>query len=105
MTTIYNTTTKELMEAEVIANGMDFLQDVMGNCGLVRSTMDDVDFELDAEDSAWWLRWAEREQRILDTAEEMGEMATDMLVELSAQYGEDLELLQDMEERALGITD
>lgn len=92
MTTIYNTTTKELMEAEVIANGMDCLQDVMGNWGLVMSTMDDVDFELDDEDASWWLRWAEREQRIIDTAEEMGERATDMLAELSAQYGEDLEL-------------
>lgn len=105
MTTIYNTTTKELIEAEVVTAGMDFLADVMGGCGLERSERDDADFDLDDDDAAWWLRWAEREQRITDRAEELGEEADMIICGLTAEYGQNMELLQDMEERALGITD
>ena len=105
MTTIYNTSTNEKVELELISNGMDFLPDVMGGCGLERSARDDADFDLDDDDAAWWLRWAEREQRIIDRAEELGEEADMILCGLAAEYGHDMELLQDMEEKALGITD
>lgn len=102
-TRIYNTTTGEVHEAELVSDGLNFLSDVMGNSGVEASDRDDADFELDDDETEWWLRWARREQRILDTANELGEDAINAVAWLAAGYGYDLELLQDKEEELLGI--
>lgn len=100
-TRIHNTSTGEIVEATLISNGIDFLFDVMGNSGAKLSEREDAEFDLDDYETHWWLRWAEREQRILDKTEELGEEAEGVIAQLAAEYGHDFELLQDKEEEFL----
>jgi len=74
MTIIRNTDTGELVEIELIyrKSGADFLFDVIAGCGNLMSGEDGVDFELDGGETAWWIRWAGREQRINDSIDELG---------------------------------
>ena len=102
-TRIHNTDTGEIVEATLIRNGIDFLFDVMGNSGAKWSEREDAEFDLDNSETEWWLRWAEREQRILDRTEELGEEAEEAICRLAGEFGHDLELLQDKEEEYLGI--
>ena len=107
-TKIFNTTTKETVELELLSDGIDFLADVIGGCDqecrYVSEDMDtDARFAMDDEDLGWWIRWTEREQRILDKTEELGDEAQQAIAGLAAEYGSDLELLQDKEEEYLGI--
>jgi len=102
-TKIFNTTTKETVELEVISDGQDFLADVIGGLGIYDNDVDDADFAMDDDDLAWWKVWAEREQRILDKANELGEEAIQAISELAEQYGHDMDVLQDREEEYLGI--
>lgn len=104
-TKIYNTTTGEIVEAELISDGVNFLFDVMGGSGVEASERDDADFDLPDDEVDWWVRWAEREQRILDKANELGEDAINEVAKLADKYGHDFELLQDKEEELLGITE
>ena len=109
-TKIFNTTTKETVELELICDGQDFLADVIGGCdqdGRYASEDMDTDamFAMDEEDLDWWVRWTEREQRILDKTEELGDEAQRAIAGLAAEYGSDLELLQDKEEEYLGIAE
>lgn len=106
MTKIFNTDTNEVVELQVVSDGQDFLAEVIGNSdqqGHWLTERDDADFEMDEADCAWWERWAEREQAILDKANEMGEPAIEKLCELAGEYGHDFEELQDKEEEYLGI--
>lgn len=101
-TRIHNTSKGEIVEAKLItSNGIDFLFDVMGNSGVPASVIDEAEFDLDDYETEWWLRWAEREQRILDKTEELGEEAEMVIAQLAAEYGHDFELLQDKEEEFL----
>ena len=106
-TKIFNTTTKETVELELRSDGQDFLADVIGGCDqdgrYASEDMNDAEFAMDGEDLGWWVRWTEREQRILDKANELGEEAVDGICRLAAEYGHDMELLQDKEEEYLGI--
>ena len=52
---------------------------------------------------SWWERWTGREQAINDRIEELGDDAQQAVAGLAAEYGHDLELLQDKEEEYLGI--
>lgn len=107
-TTIYNTDTKELVKLEVISDGQDFLAEVIGGCDqegkwASEDMPEGADFAMDEMEMSWWERWAEREQRILDRANELGEAAIQRICELADDYGHDMELLQDEEEEYLGI--
>lgn len=102
-TRIYNTSTDEVIEAQLTSDGQDFLFEVMGYSGVDVSEREDAEFELAQDELDWWLRWAEREQRILDTTNELGEDAINAIADLAAEYGYDLEVLQDKEEELLGI--
>lgn len=104
-TKIYNTTTGEIIEAAVKSDGQDFLCDVMAGSGVEPSERDDADFDLADDETEWWLRWAEREQRINDRANELGEDAINAICGLATEYGYDLELLQDESEKLLGIVE
>ena len=108
MTVIYNTDTKSIVKLQVISDGQDFLADVIGGCdqGGTWASVDmpeNADFAMSGEELEWWEKWAEREQRILDRANEIGEAAVEKLCELASIYGNDFELLQDKEEEFLGI--
>lgn len=107
-TKIFNTTTKKMVELELICDGQDFLTDVINGCDqdgryASEDMPDDAYFAMDDEDLDWWIRWTEREQRILDKTEELGDEAQQAIAGLAAEYGSDLELLQDKEEEYLGI--
>ena len=107
-TKIFNTDTKETVELSVIVDGQDFLAEVIGGCdydGSWASTEmpDDAQFAMSGEAIDWWERWAEREQVILDNVEELGDDAQHMVAKLAADYGYDMELLQEKEEEYLGI--
>lgn len=107
-TKIFNTTTKQTVELELICDGQDFLADVINGCDqdgryASEDMPDDAHFAMDDEDLDWWTRWTEREQRILDKTEELGDEAQQAIAGLAAEYGSDLELLQDKEEEYLGI--
>ena len=101
-TKIYNTTTNEVVEAEVKIDGQDFLFETMAQYGVEPSDRDDAEFELDQEETEWWLRYAEREQGIMDAANEAGEVMLEAIARISAEYS-DLEALQDRLEGFLGI--
>lgn len=103
-TRIYDTTTKEVVEATVISGGQDFLFEIMKNNGVVPSERDDAEFELDGEETEWWLRYARREQRIVESMNEQGDEAIMgvALISSSNSYN-DLEELQDALEDFLGI--
>lgn len=107
-TKIFNTDTKQTTTLELICDGQDFLAEVIGGCDQQgRYASEDMDtdaaFAVDSDDLAWWERWAEREQRILDKVEELGDEAQQAIAGLAEEYGSDLELLQDKEEEYLGI--
>lgn len=107
-TKIYNTDTKTIAELEVITDGQDFLFEVIGGCNqdgmyYTEDMPDYADFAMDTENLEWWIRWAEREQRILDESQSRGEDAIQAMCDLAGEYGYDMELLQDKEEEWLGI--
>lgn len=103
-TRIYNTTTNEVVEATVIGDGQDFLFEIMKNNGVLPAERDDAEFELDDEETEWWLRYARREQRIIESMNEQGEEAIMgvALISSSNSYN-DPEELQDRLEEFLGI--
>lgn len=107
MTNIFNTGTKEVTSLAVVSDGMDFLSDVIGGCYFADEvTTEDMpegcDFAMTDEDVRWWTRWAEREQAIIDAANEIGEEAIEGITRLSMQYS-DFEELQYAEEKFLGL--
>lgn len=107
-TRIYNTDTKEITELEVITDGQDFLAEVIGGCDCKgewasADMPDDANFAMSSEELEWWERWAEREQAINDRIEELGDDAQHAVAGLAADYGYDMELLQEKEEEYLGI--
>lgn len=101
-TKIRNTDTGELVEIALIhgPSGPDFLCDVMGGAGCTLSDEDGIDFALDAEEVAWWTRWAEREQRINDTIEERG---LENIIPCFYDGAPDWESAQDEYEKFLGL--
>lgn len=106
-TKIYNTDTKEIVELSVISDGQDFIGEVIGQCNTdgmfyAEDMPETAEFAMDAESVSWWERWAEREQAILDKANEVGEEAIQAICDLANEY-DDMELLQDKEEEYLGI--
>lgn len=105
---IYDTQAKTITKLELISDGQDFLSDVIGGCNqdgcyYTEDMPDEADFAMDSQTLAWWEDWAEREQVILDTANEIGEEAIERLCELAGEYGHDMEALQVEEEKYLGI--
>ena len=74
MTVIRNTDTGEIVEIELIdrASGESFLTDVIANSGRCVSGDEGIDFDFSADETEWWVRWAEREQRINDAIDEQG---------------------------------
>lgn len=107
-TKIYNTETNEVVELTLMSDGQDFLADVIGGCdqagGWASEDMpESAEFAMTSEELAWWEDWAEREQVILDRANEIGEEAIEKLSELAMDYGHDMETLQVEEEKFLGI--
>lgn len=109
MATIYNTDTREIIEAACIVDGQDILADVMGNSGLetIQPWADEGDttwaFALDADEAAWWIRWAEREERIAAAYEDANEEQRLAYERAVDEYGYDFEAQQDAEEAALGL--
>lgn len=101
-TTIYNTTTGEVEELSYYVDGQDFLFDTMANAGMELSERDDVDFELDQEEIDWWVRWAEREERIKERMSGLSEDELETIREIS-YFHDDWTEIQDNIERFLGI--
>lgn len=109
-TKIFNTDTNEVITLRVMSDGQDFLAEVIGGCDqegkwASEDMPNGADFAMNDIELSWWERWAEREQRILDKTEELGDEAQQAIAGLAADYGNDLELLQDKEEEYLGITE
>lgn len=107
-TKIFNTDTNEVVELQVLTDGQDFLAEVIGGCDqegkwASEDMPDSADFAMSDIELSWWERWAEREQRIIDKSQEMGEDAINAIVDLVDLYGSDMEALQDAEEEFLGI--
>lgn len=106
-TKIFNTDTKAITELELLNDGQDFLAEVIGGCNqdgcyFTEDMPEEADFAMDAESLEWWERWAEREQRINDKANELGEEAIKAIVTMAADNS-DMEYAQDLEEEYLGI--
>ena len=107
-TKIYNTETNEVVELTLMSDGQDFLADVIGGCYQAgkwasEDMPENAEFAMTSEELAWWEDWAEREQRILERANEIGEEAIEKLCELARDYGHDMEILQVEEEKYLGL--
>lgn len=107
-TMIWNTETHEMSELALISDGQDFLAEVIGGCNqdgcyYTDDMPDEADFAMDTKSLEWWERWTGREQIINDRIEELGDDAQHAVAGLAAEYGHDLELLQDKEEEYLGI--
>ena len=99
-TKIWNIDTHEMTELTLMSDGLNFLDEVIGGCDqdgmfYTEDMPEEADFAMDSENLAWWEDWAEREQVILDKANEIPELAMD--------YGHDMEMLQVEEEKFLGI--
>lgn len=106
-TRIWNTETKTITELQLLNDGINFLDDVIGACNqdgmfYTEDMPEDADFAMDTENLEWWERWSEREQRINDTAQERGEDAVATVVKIAANNS-DMEYAQDLEEEYLGI--
>lgn len=105
MTTIYATDTDTIHEAEFIFNGQDALADMMGNNGVMTNHDHDCDFEMTEEEALWWVRWAEREERVNEASKEATQEQWCELLAAAEIYSSDLEAMQNEEERILGIED
>lgn len=101
-TRVYNTTTREVEELVYMADGNDFLFDSMANAGMELSEREDSDFELDQEEIDWWVRWAEREERIKERMSGLGEEEIEAIREIS-YFSDGWEEIQDKVEEFLGI--
>lgn len=106
-TKIYNTDTRETVELSLVNDGQDFLFEVISGCDqqgnwASEDMPENAEFAMNDSDLEWWTRWAEREQAILDKANEIGEDATNELCRLADEYS-DMEDLQTAEEKYLGI--
>ena len=100
-TRIKNTTTGEIIELEFISNGIDFLADVLGGCGI---DSDEDGWLLDERDIAWWTQWCEREERITDAYKQADKATRTECEQAVIEFGHDYDTLQDVQEEILGIT-
>lgn len=100
MTTITVTETAQTINAECIIDGIDILADVMGGCGVEQ---DERGFVLDSEQADWWVRWAEREERIATAYAQADEETRAEYERAIVNLGYDMEALQDEQESILGI--
>lgn len=105
MARIWITDKEKVSEIRCLADGQDMMCDIIGGNdseGQYATTRDDADFEMSEADFLWWEDWAEREERILDRANEIGEEAVDEVARLGTEYC-DLDLLHAAQERYLGL--
>lgn len=100
-TRIKNTTTGEIIELECLSNGIDFLSDVLGGCGI---DSDEDGWLLDERDIAWWTQWCEREERITDAYRQADKATRTEREQAVIEFGHDYDTLQDVQEEILGIT-
>jgi len=100
-TRIKNTTTGEIIELEFLSNGIDFLADVLGGCGI---DSDEDGWLLDERDIAWWTQWCEREERITDAYKQADKATRTECEQAVIEFGHDYDTLQDVQEEILGIT-
>lgn len=100
MTEIRNTTTDELVEIECIIDGIDIIADVMGGTGVDH---DGEHFAMAEDEIDWWTRWAAREERIADAYGNADASTRVVYEQAISEYGYDMELLQDEQERILGL--
>lgn len=100
-TRIKNTDTGEIVELEFISNGIDFLADVLGGCGI---DSDEDGWLLDERDIAWWTQWCEREERITDAYKQADKATRTECEQAVIEFGHDYDTLQDVQEEILGIT-
>lgn len=101
-TKVRNTTTGEVIELEVIDDGIDFLCDVLGGCDCKN---DGDAWLLDDEEVRWWSRWCERETRINEAYGRADDATRAAYFDAVSEYCYDMETLQDELERVLGIDD
>jgi len=104
-TRIYDRDANEVVELSLMADGQDFLFEIIGNSdadGSWVTEREDAEFEMDGRDLSWWHSWAEREQLINDVAQERGEDAIRALCEIDQDYP-DMEEAQAMKWEYLGI--
>lgn len=99
-TRIKNTDTGEIVELEFISNGIDFLADVLGGCGI---DSDEDGWLLDDRDIAWWTQWCEREERITDAYKQADKATRTECEQAVIEFGHDYDTLQDVQEEILGI--
>lgn len=99
-TRIKNTDTGEIVELEFISNGIDFLADVLGGCGI---DSDEDGWLLDERDIAWWTQWCEREERITDAYKQADKATRTECEQAVIEFGHDYDTLQDVQEEILGI--
>ena len=106
-TKIWNIETKTITELQLITDGQNYLDEIIGGCNqdgvfYTDDMPEDADFAMDTENLEWWMRWTEREQRINDTAQERGEDAINAVAKIAADNS-DMQYAQDLEEEYLGI--
>jgi len=102
MTTVVIESTNEARELECIVEGIDILADVMGGAGCSQDA-DGRMYVATDDDADWWVRWASREEAICAAYDEADEDTRRAYEEAIIGNGHDMELLQDVQERVLGI--
>ena len=101
-TYIHNTDDNQVYCLECIVDGVDILGDVIGG-SLTPDRSDDQGWLMGTDEMEWWRRWAEREERICAAYAEADEDTRAEYERAIIGNGHDLELLQDVQERVLGI--
>lgn len=118
-TTIKNISTGEIIETSCTIDGIDILGDVMGSSGIEVTALTDEEigklanagntntpgwaYALDDDDVDWWVRWAQREERINAAYEEASKDARAACEAAISELGHDFEALQDAQEAILGL--
>ena len=106
MATIYDTTTGEVHDVTLIVDGQDIMSDVIGSCHESSEWIaapDGIDWAMPADAAAWWVRWADLEERINDALDGADALTLERHARLVDEYGHDMGLLHDKEMELLGI--
>lgn len=102
MAKILDTTFDVTYDVALITNGMDLSYEVIAALDPDAMSDDDlIDFEMEHEEATWFLGFLDREQRITDALEEMGDEGYALIEDLNGTG--DVQTDQTLKMRALGI--
>lgn len=103
MALIYVTDKEEVRQLTCKSDGVDFMDDILGNNDVQRFEGEiDAWWQMDEKSFQWWAEWAYREERILEKANELGEDAIEAIAQIATEHS-DMDAIHDAQEKYLGI--